>query len=291
MLKSADGRSELAVAPGYQGRVMTSSAAGDTGASFGYIHRPVIELGTRQPHMTVLGGEDRFWLGPEGGQYGLYFAPGAAFDTEHWQVPEPIDWGAWPVTGQSGQQVTFAEPMTVRNASGTAFSLRVDRTIRLLDRAGAVQALGVEPGPGTDAVAFESDNQITNTGTRAWTKKDGLVSIWIIGMLRPTPETTIVVPFKKGPDRTLGPALNDAYFGVPPADRLKIGDGVAFFRADGKSRGKIGVPEPRARDVVAQLRRRPAHPHDRAGSICRRHRVVTSTRCGKSRRSPTRATS
>ena len=88
VLSSADGRAQVAVTPGYQGRVMTSTATGPDGASYGYIHRPVIEQGTRQPHMTVVGGEDRFWLGPEGGQYALYFAPGTAFDTEHWQVPD-----------------------------------------------------------------------------------------------------------------------------------------------------------------------------------------------------------
>src|SRR6187431_2079651 len=95
VLSSADGRSQIAVAPDYQGRVMTSSADGLGGASYGYVHRPGVETGKRQPHMTVLGGEDRFWLGPEGGQYALYFAPKAAFDTDHWQVPEPIDWGRW----------------------------------------------------------------------------------------------------------------------------------------------------------------------------------------------------
>ena len=66
---------------------MTSTADGPGGASFGYIHRPVIAERSRQPHMTVLGGEDRFWLGPEGGQYALYFRPGTAFETANWQVP------------------------------------------------------------------------------------------------------------------------------------------------------------------------------------------------------------
>ena len=105
-----DGRAQVAVAPAYQGRVMTSTANGPDGASFGYIHRAGVLAGAPQPHMTVLGGEDRFWLGPEGGQYALYFPPGAAFDTDHWQVPEPIDWGAWPIrrTRRSGRRRSSA---------------------------------------------------------------------------------------------------------------------------------------------------------------------------------------
>ena len=39
----------------------------------------------------------------------------------------------------------------------------------------------------------------------------------------------------------LGPIVNDAYFGKPPAERLKIGDGVLFFSGDGKFRSKIGT--------------------------------------------------
>jgi hypothetical protein len=26
------------------------------------------------PHINVFGGEDRFWLGPEGGQFSIFFA-------------------------------------------------------------------------------------------------------------------------------------------------------------------------------------------------------------------------
>jgi hypothetical protein len=250
VLQSPDGSARLAIAPGYQARVMTSTAAGEAGTSFGYLHRPGIELGARQPHMTVLGGEDRIWLGPEGGQFGLYFAPGAAFDTDHWQVPEPIDWGGWPVTSQAADTIAFARQMTVTNASGTTFDLHVDRTIRLLGHDAIVQALGTPPGPTTHVVGFESDTRMTNTGAVAWTKPTGLLSIWIIGQFRPTPETTIVVPFKTGPPRDLGPILHDAYFGRPPASRLKVGDRAVFFRADGQSRGKIGIPAPRARRVL-----------------------------------------
>jgi Family of unknown function (DUF6786) len=250
VLVSADGAAQIAIAPGYQGRVMTSTATGLDGASYGYIHRPVIELGTRQPHMTVLGGEDRFWLGPEGGQYALYFPPGSPFDTNSWQVPEPFDWGAWPVTGQTTRDVTFTESMALTNYAGTRFALRVDRTIRLLDGPAISAALGMDPGPNTHVVAYESDNRITNTGPNRWTTASGLVSIWILGMMRPAPRTTIVLPYQPGTEAAKGPVVNDAYFGAPPPNRLRIGDRAVFFRGDGKARGKIGLPQPRARDIA-----------------------------------------
>jgi hypothetical protein len=250
VLASGDGLAQVAIAPSYQGRVMTSSADGMDGASFGYIHRPGIQAGARQPHMTVLGGEDRFWLGPEGGQYALYFAPGSKFDADSWQVPEPIDWDAWPVAAQNDREVSFQRDMTLTNYSGTRFSIRVNRVVRLFDRDAAARDFGQPLGAGTKVVAYETDNSITNTGTEAWKKETGLVSIWILGMYRPGPRTTVAIPFVPGPESARGRIVNDAYFGKIDPDRLRIADGVLFFKADGQKRGKIGVPRPRARDVA-----------------------------------------
>jgi hypothetical protein len=249
VLTSEDGRAQVAVTPAYQGRVMTSTASGPDGASYGYVHRPGIEQGKPQPHMTVVGGEDRFWLGPEGGQYALYFPPGAAFDTERWQVPAPVDWGGWPVAKQTSREVDFSKTMSLTNYGGFTFELRVDRTVRLLDRAAVARHLGRDPGS-VDVVAYESDNVITNTGSAAWRPESGLVSIWILGMLRPGPRTTVVIPYQPGPETKLGPIVNDAYFGAQPPERLRIGKTAVFFRGDGTRRGKIGIPRPRARNVA-----------------------------------------
>ena len=242
------GGAQVAVAPDYQGRVMTSTADGNT--SFGWIGRDAVASGTRQPHMNVFGGEDRFWLGPEGGQYGLYFKPGDPFDLDHWQTPEPFDWGAWVVASQSPLAAEFTKKMDVVNHAGTRFSLRVSRTVRLLDAAAAGRGLHVALPAGVRMVAFESDNDVTNVGSRAWEPSTGLVSIWILGQFTPTPSTTIAVPFAPGPESALGPIVNDAYFGKVPPDRLLIKDGVIRFRGDGQYRSKIGLSPLRATGVA-----------------------------------------
>ena len=79
LLADSSGSAQVAVGPAFQGRVMTSTTGGRDAPSFGWIGRPAIAAGQRQPHMNVFGGEDRFWLGPEGGQYGLFFKPGRIF--------------------------------------------------------------------------------------------------------------------------------------------------------------------------------------------------------------------
>src|SRR5688572_2006296 len=77
-LKNGDGL--VAVSPSLQGRVMTSSADGPGGSSFGWINRELFQSGDTLPHINPFGGEERFWLGPEGGQYGLFFKHGDSFD-------------------------------------------------------------------------------------------------------------------------------------------------------------------------------------------------------------------
>jgi hypothetical protein len=248
VLSSPDGQAQVAVNPDLQGRVMTSTAAGPGGLSFGWINRELLTSGVNNPHINAFGGEDRFWLGPEGGQFSIFFKKGDPFDLDHWWTPPAINEGAFDVAAQEKGRVYFRKVMRLANYSGTEFDLEVDREVRLLGPA-EVEALGVPVPAGVKMVAYASDNSVTNIGAAAWTKDTGLLSIWILGMFNPSPETTIVIPFKPGPEAELGPVVNDAYFGKVPADRLVVRgkDGVLFFSGDGKYRSKIGLSPARVK--------------------------------------------
>ena len=65
----------VAICPEYQGRVMTSTCGDLEGRSLGWVNKSFIEKGEKDPHFNNYGGEDRLWLGPEGGPYSLWFAP------------------------------------------------------------------------------------------------------------------------------------------------------------------------------------------------------------------------
>ena len=253
VLSDGAGQAQVAVAPDYQGRVMTSTAGGAAGASYGWINRELIASGKRLPHITPLGGEDRFWLGPEGGQYSIFFKKGAEFTLDDWQTPEPIDWGPWDIVRQSKTEIVFRREMQLVNYSGTPFSLTADRVVRLIPRGKAAVLLGVTVGGDVSFVAYESENRIANTGDKPWTKDRGLLSIWILGMYQPSPRTTVVVPFQPGPESELGPKVNDAYFGKVPAGRLKIGEQHLFFSGDGLYRSKIGVGPQRAKPILGSF--------------------------------------
>jgi hypothetical protein len=237
----SDGDAKVALCPALQGRIATSTAAGAAGPSFGWLNRDLIASGRLAPHMNAYGGEDRFWLGPEGGQFSLFFASGAPQDLAHWQVPAPIDSEPFTLAEQRDDRALLRKAMRLTNASGTVFDLEVEREVRLVRPA----AKG-----GVAAVGFESRNRITNRGPAPWRRDTGLVSIWIAGTFSPSPSTIIVIPFRSGPDEELGPVVNDRYFGRVPPDRLVVKGAAIYFRGDGQQRGKIGVAPGRARPVL-----------------------------------------
>jgi hypothetical protein len=249
VLSSADGRAKVAVNPDLQGRVMTSTAGGDEGLSFGWINRELLASKENNVHMNAFGGEDRFWLGPEGGQFSIFFKKDAPFNLDNWFTPPPINEGAYDIARERPDGIMFKKEMRLVNYSGTEFDLRLIREVRLLDGE-KLEAFGIQIPKNVEMVAYQSDNMIMNTGQNEWIKETGLLSVWILGMFNPSPETTVVVPFKPGPESELGPIVNDAYFGKVPADRLVVTDGVLFFSGDGKYRSKIGISPRRAKSYL-----------------------------------------
>jgi len=250
VLTNKESGAKVAVVPAWQGRVMTSSADGDSGLSFGWINRELIASGRTQPHINARGGEDRFWLGPEGGQFSIFFAKGAPFDLEHWFTPAAIDTLPYQLVNQSMNRATFTALFALTNYSGTRFELKVNREVRLLGSREAWTKLGVKPNASLKLVAYETDNKLTNAGRQSWKKESGLLSIWILGMFNPSPKTTIVVPIRKGPESELGAKVTSDYFGPVPAERLVVKDDVIYFSGDGKLRSKIGMGPKRSKGVL-----------------------------------------
>lgn len=259
VLEDRSGEGQVVVLPAMQGRVMTSTAGGPGGSSFGWINRELIASGETLAHMNPFGGEDRFWLGPEGGQFSIFFEPGVPFDLDHWQTPAPIDTEPFELVSQSRDSAALRKTMRLENYSGTSFDVQVDREVRVLDREQALEKLSVPVGPSIRMVAFESNNRITNVGSERWRKETGLLSIWILGMFNPSSQTTVVIPYRVGPESQLGPVVNDAYFGKVPASRLVAKDGVLFFSGDGQYRSKIGLSAQRAKDIAGS--------YDAAGKV------------------------
>lgn len=251
ILQDSTGQAQIIVCPALQGRVMTSTAAGPNGDSYGWINYDFFKTGKNNPHFNPWGGEDRFWLGPEGGQFSIFFKKGAPFDLDHWFTPVALNEQPFETIEKAGSYISFSKSMHLQNYSGTEFDLLVSRRIRLLAPAIAGQLFDIEFPGSVRMVAHQSENTITNIGVNEWYKQTGLLSIWILGMFNPSPSATIILPFKTGPVAELGPIVNDIYFGQVPAERLKITNGLIYFSADGKYRSKIGISPRRSLPYAA----------------------------------------
>ncbi|MEE9170422.1 MAG: DUF6786 family protein [bacterium] len=250
LLTDSAGTAQVVVIPNMQARVMTSTLAGPGGLSLGWINKELIASGKILPHFNPYGGEDRFWLGPEAGQFGIFFKKDFPFDLDNWYTPSAIDTEPFDLVARDGDGASFKKSIRLENYSGTQFNLEVEREIRLLGFSEMAIKLGISPDAAIQAVAYQSDNKITNTGRTAWEKESGLLSIWILGMFNPSPTTTVVIPFRDGDEENLGPIVNDTYFGKVPSDRLAIAKGMLYFKGDGKYRSKIGLSPQRAKPIL-----------------------------------------
>ncbi|MEX2235789.1 MAG: DUF6786 family protein [Cyclobacteriaceae bacterium] len=249
-LRDVDGKSKIAIMPGLQARVMTSTAGPPENLSYGWINKGLFESGDTSIHMNAFGGEERIWLGPEGGQFSIFFGKDSAFTFENWRTPKLIDLDAYDVVSQTTQTARFTKSATLTNYSGTVFDIRINREIKVLSTEDAFRQLGITRDTTLISVAYQTINTLENAGESAWSKKTGVLSIWLLGMFNPSANLTMVIPFVEGPVESLGPIVNDDYFGKIPAERLKVGKNILYFKGDGEYRSKIGLSPARAKDVM-----------------------------------------
>ncbi|WP_197062579.1 DUF6786 family protein [Muricauda sp. MAR_2010_75] len=242
ILKSEN--ASVAVSGKYQAKVFTSSVSGNEGRSMGWINYDA--FGKNDPHMNAFGGESRLWLGPEGNAFSLFFKPGTDMIFENWKTPPPIDSEDWDVTEESETSVAFERTMEIENYAGHKLNIRAQRIVKILSAEHMEELLGVQT-KGVKSVGYKTKNTITNIGDFEWTKSTGAPCIWILDMFPPSEETTIFIPYKK---EGAGPIATTDYFGEIAEDRIGYDDGILFFKADGKSRGKLGIPPQRATSMA-----------------------------------------
>ncbi|MDR2139273.1 MAG: hypothetical protein LBP50_06980 [Tannerella sp.] len=241
VLSDDGGQSQIIVSPGYQAKVFTSSAEGMQGKSLGYVNYRALEAETLDEHMNGYGGENRFWIGPEGGKYSVFFPPGAEQVYAHWHTPPAIDTEPWEVVSANRRTVSMKKEMEVMNYAGSGLKLRIDRTVSLVATPEIRFGLGVTLPAGVKAVAYTTENRIVNLNGFAWTDTTGAVCIWILDMFHTAPRAVTLVPFREGSESELGRVVTSDYFGEIPADRLKIKGNVIYLKTDGRYRSKLGL--------------------------------------------------
>ncbi len=250
VLSGNEGKSQIIVSPKYQAKVFTSTAEGLSGKSLGFVNYKVLDADKIDEHMNGYGGENRFWLGPEGGKYSVYFEQGKEQVYDNWHTPEPIDIEPWDVIAGNSKYVSLRKEMEVTNYQGNSLKLCVDRNISLIETPEVKSGLGIEISPSVSTVAYVTNNRITNLNDFEWTGETGTICIWILDMFIPSPEAVTIIPFNKGSEAESGKIVTSDYFGEIPPDRLRIKDNNIYLKTDGKYRSKLGLNGKRTKAVA-----------------------------------------
>ncbi|MDR2117943.1 MAG: hypothetical protein LBP25_00190 [Tannerellaceae bacterium] len=241
VLAADDGQAQIIVSPRYQGKVFTSTAGGPEGKSLGFVNYKVFESDEPNEHMNGYGGENRLWIGPEGGCYSIFFRPGATQIYDNWFTPKPLDTEPWQTLASDGRSILMEKEMEASNYLGSRLHLKVQRRVTLLETSETASMLNIAAGDRVKTVAYATENVLTNLNDFAWTPATGTVCIWMLDMFRTAPRAVTAVPFVRGEEKDLGPVATTAYFGEIPAGRYKETDGCVFLKTDGRYRSKIGL--------------------------------------------------
>lgn len=238
------------IVPSWQGRVMTSTSNGLDGKSYGWINYDFIQSGEKNPKFNPYGGEERFWLGPEGGPFSLYFEKNEDQTFENWNVPTVLDTDPFEIQNKRDESIQLKKSFSLENASGNTLNLEVTREVSILSEGQVWETLGVKDfSSRLQSISFESRNTIVNTGNENWDSDYGFVSIWLLCMFNPSEQGVVFTKLAQNQEGD-ATAVTDDYFGKVPADRLKVIDEVVYFKVDGKLRSKIGIAPYAASEYV-----------------------------------------
>ncbi len=252
VFKSDDNKAQVIVSAKYQAKVFTSTAEGKEGNSNGFVNYKFFDAEKVDEHMNAFGGENRLWLGPEGGKYSIYFEPQKEQVFENWHTPKAIDIEEWKVDNANAKEATFVKEMALKNYQGTMLKIATERKISLFSDKDIISKLGIDSfnKEEINVVAYSTENKITNKNSFEWTKETGTVCIWMLDMFNSSDSATTIIPYNIGDEAKLGKVVTSDYFGEIPPNRLIDKDGVLFFKTDGKQRGKLGLNAQRNKSIA-----------------------------------------
>jgi len=251
ILSNETGKSQIIVSPKYQGKVFTSTANGRDGLSFGYINYKAFETDVLDEHINVYGGENRFWLGPEGGKFSIFFLPDSEQIFENWRTPSSIDTEGWSLVSSSKNEVVMAKSTRLKNSMDCVLDIDLNRKVSLLLKSEISSLLDVSIPSNIQVVAYKTENSITNRNNFEWNKETGTVCIWMLDMFNPSPNALTIIPYNEGSEESMGRIVTTDYFGEIPIDRIKLDDENIYLKTDGCYRCKLGLNALRTTSLAA----------------------------------------
>lgn len=245
----------IAVSPAWQARVMTSTFGGVKSPALGWINRELIAFKKDDVQTNQVGGEDRFWVGPQGGEGSLFFPQGKIFSEENWMPPAFITKEEWKLVAKNQMQAKFEKTAQFENAKGVQFKIKAEREISVLTKKQVAEILGIEIPSGVNMVAFQSLNKIINAGQKEWSPANGTINISVQSCFNATKNTFVFIPYRQGDLTKLGDIMRDDYYEpsvsiAGSSKRLVVTDEYIRFKSDGRVLSGISIPPRRSEGVA-----------------------------------------
>jgi hypothetical protein len=223
---------------------MTTTFDAPAGDALGWIGVAAIQKGPVDPVFNNFGGEDRFWFGPEGSQFGLHF--GVKEQTmANYRVPAGMSSQSYDLVtvSTSGDFLVMKARMQLENARKTQFDVEVQRTVRVLDSCPYTMGYSNK----LLCVGFQTESLVTNLSQRAIERETGVLAAWTPGQHPNAPNCVVILPFRAGSEAELGEPVRRDYFkqlclgGNLPQERWRTFTDHILMKADGKFRVKVGI--------------------------------------------------
>lgn len=244
----SNSNSKIIVSPKLQGRVLSSTSNGMFGKSYGWLNYKLIESEKFRVGGNGFGGEDRFWLGPIGSKFSLYYN-GKEIESDNWYVPKAIDIETYNVVKKTTSEIEFEKKLKLVNNINTNFNIKLNRQIKLFSISEIEKDLEIEISKNIKVVGFQSKNSIENIGND-WIEKNGIIAPWILGMFQGTHKSIGIFPVNKKENDSL---TIQKYLAEIDKDKLVCSDSAVFYKTDGAYRSKIGINKINAKPIFGNI--------------------------------------
>lgn len=226
---------------------MLTSCTNENHEGFGWVNHKLIQSKKSQAHINAFGGEDRFWIGPEAGKFGIFFEPNQDQTFTNWQTPACIDSEPFKVVNTSNNRIELSHTAKFKNYQNFEFEIGINRLIQILSKEQIASALNLEVNNQLNCVGFTSENTLENLSSSQWDKSTGLLNIWILGMFKPSNKGWALLPTQKGA------TINTNYFKSDFNNRLIETENLTLYKTDGNAKGKIGLSPNHDKNVVGSF--------------------------------------
>ncbi len=254
----------VVVSPKLVGRVMDATFKGEDGETLAWWDEDLIQgkKGQNPAFYNNVGGDSRIWWAPEAGGYTTFFDPGKPYEEAQWRVPDIMGKTQFQnikikKEGKRQVGVTYDANVQATMYNGNPLNLYVKRAVKMVEQPFSKTNLKkFFADQSIQYVGYSTTDSIKNTGAKPLNRKNGLVSMWVLGQYQPGLETYVILPILSGSNEKLGPPVVDYNFfnNAPvPANRKLIRPNYIVYKTDGQYRGKLGLKPGRAKSTVGSI--------------------------------------